>query len=112
RPWNRDERSLLARPSVETLAAAGRSIKIDVKEKDDTLRAALDLIDELGLGDDRVWFNGEIDVVGASGFAAFRDRYPGATTSCPIDFLAPLIAVAPGEADVILDRLRAWRVRP
>jgi phosphoglycolate phosphatase-like HAD superfamily hydrolase len=85
RLWSRDERSLLARPNVEAIAAAGRSIKIDVKENDDTLRAAFDLIDDLVLDDDRVWFNGEIDVVGAAAFEAFRNRHPGATASCPID---------------------------
>ncbi len=110
RPWNRDERATLARPSIEALAAAGRSIKLDVKECDDTLRAALDLIGELEFGDDRVWFNGQLDVVGAAGFEAFRDRYPEATASCPIDFLVPLLAVAPREADVVLERLRSWGV--
>jgi phosphoglycolate phosphatase-like HAD superfamily hydrolase len=110
RPWNRHERALLARPNVETLAAAGRSIKIDVKENDDTLLAAFHLIDDLGLGDDRVWFNGEIDVVGAAGFETFRVRYPGAIASCPIDFLTPLLAVAPDEADIVLERLRSWGV--
>jgi phosphoglycolate phosphatase-like HAD superfamily hydrolase len=110
RPWNRDERSLLARQAVTTLAASGRSIKFDVKENDATLRMALDLIDELGLGDDRVWFNAEIDVVGAAAFAAFRERYPGARASCPIDFLTPLLAVAPEEADLVLEHLRSWGV--
>jgi hypothetical protein len=110
RPWNRDERATLARPSIEALVAAGRSIKLDVKEHGDTLRAALDLIDELELGDDRVWFNAKIDHVGAAGFEAFRDRYPGATASCPIDFVTPLLAVAPDEADIVLERLRSWGV--
>ncbi len=110
RPWNRDEHSLPARQAVTTLAASGRSIKIDVKEDDATLRMALDLIDELGLGDDRVWFNAEIDVVGAAAFGAFRDRYPGARASCPIDFLTPLLAIAPDQADGVLEHLRSWGV--
>jgi phosphoglycolate phosphatase-like HAD superfamily hydrolase len=108
RPWSRDECVTLARPSIEALAAAGRSIKLDVKEGGETLRAALDLIDELELGDDRVWFNGQLDEVRAAGFEAFRDRYPDATASCPIDFLTPLLAVAPDQADVVLERLRSW----
>jgi phosphoglycolate phosphatase-like HAD superfamily hydrolase len=110
RPWNRDEHPLAARQAVTTLAANGRSVKFDVKEDDATLRMAFDLIDELGLGDDRVWFNAEIDVVGAAAFGAFRDRYPGARASCPIDFLTPLLAIAPEDADVVSDRLRSWGV--
>ena len=110
RPWNRDECSLPAGPTVDALATAGRSIKLDVKENGDTLRAALDLIDSLGLGDHRVWFNAEIETVGPAGFEAFRDRFPSATASCPIDFLAPLLAVAPDEADVVLARLSSWGV--
>jgi hypothetical protein len=110
RPWNRDERSLRARQAVTTIAASGRSIKIDVKENDATLRMAFDLIDELGLGDDRVWFNAEIDVVAAAAYGAFRERYPSARASCPIDFLTPLLTIAPEDADVILGRLRSWGV--
>ena len=110
RPWARHERSLPARPTVETLADAGRSIKLDVKENGDTLRAALDVIDTLGLGDERVWFNAAIQVVGAAGFEGFRERYPGATASCPVDFLAPLLEVAPDEADVVLARLHSCGV--
>ncbi len=110
RPWSRGERPPLARASVETLAAAGRSIKFDLKENDEALRASLDVLDELGLDDARIWFNGEIEVVGAAGFEAFRDRYPAATASCLVDFLIPLLAVAPDEADAILARLRSWGV--
>jgi hypothetical protein len=110
RPWSRDERSTLARDSFETLVAAGRSIKLDVKENDETFRAALDVLGELGLDDTRVWFNGEIEVVGAVAFETFRDRFPSATASCPIDFLVPPLAVAPEEADAILTRLRSWGV--
>ncbi len=110
RPWNREERSLPAQRTIDALAAAGRSIKLDVKENGDTLRAALNLIDSYGLGDDRVWFNAEIGVVGAAGFQTFRERYPDAIASCPIDFLVPLFAIAPAEADLILQRLRSCGV--
>jgi hypothetical protein len=57
-----------------------------------------------------VWFNAEIEVGGPEGFEAFRERYPDATASCPIDFLVPLLGVAPREADTVLDRLRSWGV--
>lgn len=110
RRWNRDEHLVPARQSIDALAAAGRAIKVDVKESGDTLRAVVDLLDSLALGDDRVWFNAEIDVVGARGFEAFRDRYPDATASCPIDFLVPLLRVAPDDADAVLRRLRRWGV--
>jgi hypothetical protein len=110
RPWSRQERLVPARQSVEAVAAAGRSIKFDIKENGDTLRGAMDLIDSLALDDDRVWFNADIDAVGPQGFAAFRDRYPGATVSCPIDFLVPLLRIAPDETDAVLQRLRSWGV--
>jgi phosphoglycolate phosphatase-like HAD superfamily hydrolase len=110
RPWSRDEPSVLAQPMLETLEGTGRSIKVDVKGNGDTLRQTLDLLDRLGLASDRVWFNGEIDVVGRDGFARFRERYPTATASCPVDFLAPLLAAAPYQADVVLGHLRSWGV--
>ena len=110
RPWDRQERCVPARPSVEALAASARSIKFDVKENGETLRAVFDMIDDLALGGDRLWFNAEVDVVGAGGFEAFRSRYPDATASCPIDFLVPLFTAAPDEADIVLRRLRSWGV--
>ena len=110
RPWSRDEHPVPARESIDALAAAGRSIKLDVKENGDTLRGAMDLVDSLSLDGRRLWFNAEIDVVGAQGFEAFRNRYPDATTSCPVDFLVPLLRVAPDEADRVLRCLRAWGV--
>ena len=108
RPWNREEDGSRARPSIEALVAAGRSIKLDVKENGDTLRETLDMIDALGLSDDRVWFNAEIDVVGPAGFGSFLTRYPDATASCPTDFIVPLLTAAPDEADKVLERLRSW----
>lgn len=108
RAWNRDEPSISAGAVVGSLTDAGRSIKVDVKGNEDTSLAALDLLDDLGLSDDRVWFNGEIDVVGSSAFEAFRGRYPAGIASCPVDFLMPLLTVAPQDAGAILERLRSW----
>jgi hypothetical protein len=110
RPWDRSESPLYAQRCVETLARAGRSIKLDVKEAGATISGALDLIEGLGLEDDRVWFNAEIQTVGPAGFATFRSRYPRATMSCPTDFLEPLLAAAPEEADRVLHRLRSWGI--
>jgi hypothetical protein len=110
RPWSRTEPSRQAAPTLAALAEAGRSIKLDIKENGETLRDALDLIDGLGLGGDRVWFNAEIQTVGSAGFDAFRHRFPGGTTSCPVDFLLPLLTVASEEADLVLERLRSWGV--
>jgi hypothetical protein len=110
RPWNREEHPLPAHTAIEAIAAAGRSIKLDVKEGGDTLRAALDLIDSFALRRDRVWFNADVEVVGAEGFALFRDCYPTSNASCPIDFLVPLFSVAPDEADAFLERLWSWGV--
>ena len=93
---------------IDALVAAGRSIKLDVKENGDTLRETLDIIDALALSDDRVWFNAEIEVVGPAGFESFLTRYPDATASCPTDFIVPLLAAAPDEADKVLERLRSW----
>ena len=110
RPWDRTERTLPARRCIETLAAAGRSIKLDLKEDGATLTTALQAIDDLQLGDDRLWFNAEIQAVGRSGFEAFRDRHPDATVSCPTEFLVPLLVAAPDEADRVLRCLRSWGV--
>jgi hypothetical protein len=109
-PWRRDEPSLLAADAIRKLAAARRSVKLDLKENGSTLADAVQLVDAIGLGDDRIWFNAELPVLGQAGFESLRERFPRSTISAPMDFLVPLMLASETAADHTLRFLRAWGV--
>ena len=109
-PWRRDESPLLTANTIDRLFEEGRSVKLDLKEGGATLAEAVDMIDRAGVRDDRVWFNAELPILGARGFSAIRERFPGSTVSAPVDFLAPLLLAAETAADDTLQLLRGWGV--
>lgn len=82
-PWRRDEPTLLAADGLHRLEAAGRSVKLDLKEDGSTLGQAMELIDAVGMDDDRVWLNAELPALGQIGFESLRRRFPGSTISAP-----------------------------
>ncbi len=75
-PWKRDEETPFAHDVVRRIAAAARSVKLDIKEDGATLEQSIQLADSLGLEDDRLWFNAELPVLGYRGFRALRRRFP------------------------------------
>jgi hypothetical protein len=111
-PWSRAEGSdpLTAADAVRELAMAGRSVKCDVKEGGDTMRAIVRVVGGAGLDDRRLWFNAEIDAVGPAGFTWVRRRHPAATISCPVDFIVPLLRADPPAAHAVLATIRSWGV--
>ncbi len=109
-PWRRDEPTLLAATAVPKLAAAGRSVKLDLKEGGSTLAETLELVEAVGLGDDRLWFNAELPALGQAGFESLRERFHGSTISTPVDLLVPLLLASETATDQILGLLRAWGV--
>ena len=109
-PWRRDEPALPAETALEWLAASGRSVKLDLKEDGPTLMESLRLVEMAGLGDDRLWFNAELLALGPHGFRTVRQRHPGSTISCPVDFLVPLLATSAEATDEVLSRMREWGV--
>lgn len=109
-PWRRDEPTLLAANAIHRLDAAGRSVKLDLKEDGSTLAEAVELLDAIGIGDDRVWLNAELPTLGQLGFESLRERFPGSTISAPVDFLVPLMLASETATDHTLRLLRAWGV--
>ena len=107
-PWRRDEPSLLASSAIQQLVAAGRSVKLDLKEGGSTMTEAIELVDASGLREERVWLNAELPAVGQRGFGALRERFPGSTISAPVDFLVPLMLASESATDHTLGLLRDW----
>jgi hypothetical protein len=109
-PWRRDEPTLLAADAIHQIEAAGRSVKLDLKEGGSTLAEAVQLLDTIGLDDERVWFNAELPVLGGLGFETLRERFPSSRISTPVDFLVPLILTSETATDHTLGLLRAWGI--
>ena len=75
-PWRRDEPSLLASSADPAALAAGRSVKLDLKEGGSTMTEAIELVDASGLREERVWLNAELPAVGQRGFGRFASVSP------------------------------------
>jgi hypothetical protein len=80
-------------------------VKLDLKEDGSTLAEPIHLIDASGMGDDRLWLNAELPVLGQVGFESLRERFPDSTISAPVDFLLPLMLASETAAEA-----RGWEV--
>ena len=109
-PWSPDEELVRLDDTLGSLAWAGRSAKLDLKEGEDLVDEVLDIVRSVGLGDERLWFNGSIEAVGRTGLRTLSRAHPWAILQCPIDFLVPLLLAAPTAADDVLDTLAGWGV--
>jgi hypothetical protein len=109
-PWRRDEPTMLAATAIHQLEAAGRSMKLDLKEGGSTLAEAVGLIEAIDIDDDRVWLNAELPALGQFGFDSLRRRFPRSTISAPMDFLVPLMLASKTATEHTLRLLRAWGI--
>jgi hypothetical protein len=89
--------------------AAGKGIKLDVKEPGAT-DELLEPLGHSGAAGNDLWFNGRVDVLGREVFRRLRRAYPTATVQCPIDALAPVIVANPRRARAALDELADWGI--
>lgn len=103
------ESLLVVSEALAELRAAGKAVKLDVKDAD-ALDELLVLVAEAGLDDDDLWFNGRLDVLGEEGVRTVRAAHPGAVVQVPIDFLGPLVTAMPDEALGLLRTLTGWGV--
>jgi hypothetical protein len=110
RPPAEDEPLLALEDLLVALAAADRSVKLDLKQGADLLPDAMALLEALRFTDDRVWFNGSIEVLAADGFRLLRSTYPGAIVQTPVDWLAPLVKVMPLHTRELLSVLTRWGI--
>lgn len=106
-----DEEWLIYDEAIVELGKSGAGIKLDIKGGADVLDRVLVSVASLGLPDDRLWFNGELDnQIGEQDFRRIRATHPAAIVQCPIGWLNPLLVTAPGEAHQILEMLVEWGV--
>lgn len=94
---------------LDAFRGAGKGAKLDIKDRA-AVGEVLTLVRGAGLGDDDLWFNGDVDTLGEQTFRRIAAAHPGAIVQCPVDFLGPLAVAAPSEAKQLVEMLRSWGV--
>jgi len=110
RPALRDEEWLTLDEVVLAVAKHDRGMKLDLKGGPDVLDRVLQIVAEAEFTEDRLWFNGDIDLTGEEGFRRIRAEHPDAIVQAAIGWMSPLIAAAPAEAHKTLDMLASWGI--
>jgi hypothetical protein len=108
-PGDGPAQALMAEEFVRAAVAAGKGIKLDIKQGD-ILDELVALVDRVGVGERTLWFNGRVDVLGADGVRRLRRAWPDVTVQCPIDALAAAMVAAPGRARAAVGELASWGV--
>ncbi len=104
-----DQEPLRAEEMLAVAAAAGKGVKLDIKEHQ-VVEDLLTVVERVGLVGDDLWFNGRIDVLGERGLRRLRHAWPDATVQCPVDLITPLVLAAPERARAMLDEVASWGV--
>ncbi len=109
RPRGAGEPLLYLRQALPRLLDRGKSIKFDFKSSGPWLDVALAQVDELRIPTDRLWLNGDLDLLGEPAIRAMAARYPGAVIQVP--FTSLHVPHAPSEAFAAhLAEVCAWGV--
>jgi hypothetical protein len=108
RPALRDEEWLTLDEVVQAVAKFDRGMKLDLKGGPDVLDRVLEIVAHAEFTEDRLWFNGDIDLTGEEGFRRIRAEHPYAIVQAAIGWLSPLITAAPEEAHKTLEMLTSW----
>ncbi len=105
-----DDRFLPLAVTVERLNQFEKSIKFDFKEGGEVVDQVVEILNREGIGPDRVWFNGNVEILGDAGFRKLRKTFPASIIQTPIDNLAEQIMSEPAVTRAELQRLRATGV--
>jgi FMN phosphatase YigB (HAD superfamily) len=110
RPAETGERWLELADVLDRLERFGKGVKIDLKEAGGLLDRVVAMLKGRRWPVDKLWINGDVDVLGKAGFQRLAREFPGAVLQCPVDFLVPLVRRMPDEGRRILGKLEGWGV--
>jgi phosphoglycolate phosphatase-like HAD superfamily hydrolase len=105
-----DAPTLVLADLLETVADAGRAVRLDLAGGSALVDLVLRQISRSSLPRESLWFSGEFHELGERNIRLLRSAMPHSTISCQVDFLSPLVFGALEHALDLLDVLRAWGV--
>lgn len=109
-PLGLGEELILLEELLARVAKIDKRIKLDLTTGGVLPDRVVATLRALDWSMERVWFNGDIHVLGRDGFRSLAEIYPGAIIQCPVGFLAPVAKALPGRARDVLGELRAWGI--
>ena len=109
RPFQPGEALLTLREALPRLLDRGRSIKLDFKAGGSWIDAGLALVDRHHIPTDRLWLNGDLDLLGETTIRRMAARYPGAIVQVPLTSL-PVQPERGEEFAAQLASLRGWGI--
>ena len=97
---------------IRRLIRFEKSIKLDFKEGGPVVDRVVGMLNEEGMEIEgqRLWFNGNVEVLEKDGFEKLRRAYPTAIIQCPIDSHIERLDDAPEEVRLLLSRLSSQGV--
>jgi hypothetical protein len=110
RPRRDDEELLTLEEVLPQLLAAGKSIKLDLKENGGLIDAIIARIEKAGVSDDALWFNGNAEDLDRSVFERLSSQFPRAIIQCPVGFMVPMMPISPTVARERLEEFRSWGI--
>ncbi len=110
-PAGESENCLFVEEVLEHIKKAdGKSIKLDLKENGILIDRTIEVLKRYRFDDTRLWFNGNVEVHGESGFRRLSGVFPGSIIQCPVDFMHPLVLSLPDRARDLLNTFRQWGI--
>lgn len=88
RPRQPGEALLTLREALPRLLDRGKSIKLDFKAGGEWIEVGLALVDLHHIPTERLWLNGDLDLLGEAMIGRMAERYPGAVVQVPFTSLA------------------------
>jgi phosphoglycolate phosphatase-like HAD superfamily hydrolase len=111
RPWAVEDRHMSLDDCISAFLGEDRGLKLDLKEGGVLVDRVLRMLESYGLTGERLWFNGDIDSLGESGFTQIAETFPDATLQCPVDFMTPLFRAVPDEARRLCELFASWGIQ-
>ena len=68
---------------LKSMKGSGKALKLDMKDGGPALQWAIEALLEHEIDDDRLWINGQLDVLGEDGFRRLAEVFPSAIIQCP-----------------------------
>jgi phosphoglycolate phosphatase-like HAD superfamily hydrolase len=95
--------------TLSSIRRAGKAVRLDLRAAGVAEQASL-LLRASSFTDDRVWFSGNIDVLGRTEFQCLREAWPSAIISTALDDLSALVFAVPETTRDTLGLLHRWGV--